>query len=293
MLLVGLMALLAAVALGAVAALGTTRTAVVGDAIATSAPSATGPGELPSLLRRTAAVAGHLAREGASGRLQRRLDLAGNPRNWGPDRVLGYKGAGLFAGAVLGLFFGMKHGFVPSVGLASAGAAIGLVLPDVLVRNLGEKRQLELRKGLPDAMDVLTVCVEAGLGFDAALGRVARNLQGPVAQECARVLQEMQFGKSRTDAMRALSDRTTVPEVRSFVAAVVQSGELGVSIGDVLREQSRELRVKRRQRAQEKAQKLQVKILLPLISCMLPAMFVVVIGPAVIKLIAFFGNVNQ
>ena len=168
----------------------------------------------------------------------------------------------------------------------------GLVAPDLIVRNLGEKRQLTLQRQLPDAMDMLTVCVEAGLGFDAAVGRVARNLTGPVAEECARVLQEMQFGMSRTEALRSLAARTDVAELRTFVAAMVQSAELGISIGDVLREQSKQMRIKRRQRAEERAQKLQVKLLLPLITCLLPAIFVVVLGPAVIHLMKFFAAAN-
>jgi tight adherence protein C len=146
-----------------------------------------------------------------------------------------------------------------------------------------------LRRDLPYAMDMLTVCVEAGMGFDSALTRVARLTQGPVADECARLLQEMQFGMSRSAGLRALAERTDVPELRTFVAAMVQAAEVGISIGDVLREQSRQMRIGRRQRAEEKAQKMQVKLLLPLISCLLPAMFVVVLGPAVIHLAHFFA----
>jgi tight adherence protein C len=155
---------------------------------------------------------------------------------------------------------------------------------------LGQRRQEQLRRGLPDAIDMMTVCVEAGLGFEAALSRVARNLTGPFAEECARVLQEMQIGLSRSQALRAMIDRTDVPELRSFVTAVVQSGELGISIGDVLREQSHQMRVVRRQRAEEKAQKLQVKLLFPLITCLLPAMFVVILGPALLQIMNFFQH---
>jgi tight adherence protein C len=139
---------------------------------------------------------------------------------------------------------------------------------------------------------MLTVCVEAGLGFDAALARVARNLEGPMAEECARVLQEMQFGLSRTEALRALANRTDVPEIKIFVSALIQASELGISVGVVLREQAKEMRVRRRQRAEEKAQKLPVKILLPLITCLLPAMFVVVLGPAAIKIVHTFATLG-
>lgn len=250
------------------------------------------PEQLPALYRRAGAVAIRFTRSGYLERVQHRLDLAGNPRSWGPDRLLAVKGFGLLGGVAFGLLFGAKHNAGVLVLAAVALGALGLLLPDILVRNLGEKRQIELRKRLPDALDTLTVCVEAGLGFDAALGRVARNLDGPVAQECARVLQEMQFGKSRVQALRALAARTDVAELRTFVSAVAQSSELGISIGDVLREQAKQMRVKRRQRAEEKAQKLQIKLLMPLIACLLPAMFTVVLGPAAIEIVGFFHTMR-
>jgi tight adherence protein C len=248
--------------------------------------------QLPSFYKRMGALAKRFTPADYLQRVQHKLDLAGNPRSWGPDRLLAFKGFGLLIGAMLGLLVGAKQGGLLLFVSPVCGGAFGLFLPDFWIRNLGEKRQLELQKGLPDALDMLTICVEAGLGFDAALGRVARNLEGPIAEETARVLQEMQFGMSRSEAMRALVSRTDVPELRSFVSAVVQSTELGISIGDVLREQSKEMRIKRRQRAEEKAQKLQVKLLLPLITCLLPAMFTVVLGPAAIELIHFFAKAN-
>jgi tight adherence protein C len=221
---------------------------------------------------------------------QQRLDRAGNPARWDAQRLLALKGAGLLGGVVLGLLFGTRWGGVWTLGVPAALGVAGLVFPDFWVKNIGEHRQEELTRGLPDAIDMMTVCVEAGLGFDSALARVARNLDGPFAEECARVLQEMQIGSSRTQALRALLDRSDVPELRSFVTAIVQSGELGISIGDVLREQSHQMRIKRRQRAEEKAQKLQVKLLFPLITCLLPSMFIVILGPAVLQIVGFFGK---
>jgi tight adherence protein C len=219
---------------------------------------------------------------------QARLDRAGNPHRWDTQRLLAAKGAGLILGALFGLVLGAKWGGWWVV-LAPLGLAVGgLRVPDMWVHNLGQRRQEQLRRGLPDAMDMMTVCVEAGLGFEAALSRVARNLAGPFAEECARVLQEMQIGLSRSQALRALIERSDVPELRGFVTAVIQSGELGISIGDVLREQSHQMRVVRRQRAEEKAQKLQVKLLFPLITCLLPSMFIVILGPAALQIINFF-----
>jgi tight adherence protein C len=137
-------------------------------------------------------------------------------------------------------------------------------------------------------MDMLTICVEAGLGFDAALAQVARNSSGPLAAELARALQEMQIGKSRTEALRSMAGRTTAPELRSFASALVQASELGISVASVLREQAKEMRLRRRQWAEEQAQKVPVKILFPLLFCLFPALFVVIMGPAAITVSHMF-----
>ena len=145
-----------------------------------------------------------------------------------PDRVLAAKGLGLFILGSLGGLYGLR-----TIGLlvvaAAVAATVGFFLPDVLLYNAGLKRQEKIQKALPDALDMLTVCVEAGLGFDAALAQVARNTTGPLAAEFSRVLQEIQIGKSRSQALRAMTDRTTVPGLRSFVSALVQAGELGIT----------------------------------------------------------------
>jgi tight adherence protein C len=250
------------------------------------------PDELLSIFKRAQGVAARLTPSDYTERLHTRLDRAGNPASMPPERVMAYKGLGLVAGILIGFLFAASS---PGIGLllwpAILGAA-GFFLPDLLVNNLGTKRKQALLNGLPDALDTLTVCVEAGLAFDGALSRVARNMEGPMAEECARMLQEMQFGLSRSDALRALANRSDLAEIRSFVSAMVQAGDLGISIGTVLREQSREMRVRRRQRAEEKAQKLTVKILFPLIFCMMPAMFVVLLGPAIMNIMKFFGSAH-
>jgi tight adherence protein C len=241
---------------------------------------------LPGWLR---ALAMRLSPSGSVSKLQHRLDLAGNPERWNPDRVLGAKGLGLLVLGALGMLIGSHQpGLVVLLGVVFGVA--GFFLPDVLLYNAGIKRQAQMQANLPDAMDMLTVCVEAGLGFDAALAQVARNTSGPLAAELARALQEMQIGKSRTEALRALADRTTVPELRAFVSALVQAGELGISIAGVLREQAKEMRLRRRQRAEEKAQKIQIKILFPLIFCLFPALFVVVMGPGVMSVLQLFSH---
>lgn len=241
---------------------------------------------LPGWLR---VLAVRLSPAGIATTLQRRLDLAGNPSRWTPDRILAAKGLGLFILGGLGGLYGLR-----TIGLLIAGAAVaataGFFLPDILLYNAGVKRQEKIQKALPDALDLLTVCVEAGLGFDAALAQVARNTTSPLAAEFSRVLQEMQIGKSRSQALRAMTDRTTVPELRSFVSALVQAGELGITIADVLREQAKEMRLRRRQRAEEKAQKVPVKILFPLVFCLFPSLFIVIIGPGGISIAHMFGK---
>lgn len=229
-------------------------------------------------------VATKLSPANVAERLQYRLDLAGNPSTWTPDRMLAAKGIGLFAAGGLGALYSASFLLVWLVVCVGVGAAFGFFLPDLLLYNAGQKRQENIRKALPDALDMLTVCVEAGLGFDAALAQVARNTKGPLAAELARVLQEMQIGKSRTDSLRAMTERTTVTELRAFVSALVQASELGIAMATVLREQSKELRIRRRQRAEEQAQKVPVKIMFPLIFCIFPVLFIAIIGPGAISI---------
>jgi tight adherence protein C len=227
-------------------------------------------------------MAVNLSRSSARPALQRRLDIAGNPQGWTPDRVLASKALGLVVLGSVGALLGLGHPAL-LVLTGGAGAAAGFFLPDVLLYNSGLKRQQRLAISLPEGLDLLTICVEAGLGFDAALAQVARNLRGPLASEFARVLQEMQIGKSRAEAMRAMAERSSVPELKTFVSALTQSTELGIPVANVLREQAKEMRVRRRQRAEAQAQKIPVKITFPLIGCLFPALFVVVLGAGLIS----------
>ena len=242
---------------------------------------------LPGWLR---GLAVRLSPSGIAATLQRRLDLAGNPGRWTPDRILAAKGLGLIALAMAGALYGL-HSPALLILCVPVGGACGFYLPDILLYNSGQKRQAKVQVALPDAMDMLTICVEAGLGFDAALAQVARNTDGPLAAEFARALQEMQIGKTRGQALRALADRTAVPEVRAFVSALVQASDLGIPVARVLREQAKEMRVRRRQRAEGRAQQVPVKITFPLILCIFPALLVVVLGPGVINIAhSLFGK---
>jgi len=223
-------------------------------------------------------------------RIRRRLDLAGNPEGWDVDRVVGLKALGLVVGVLAGISVPALLGASAAVTLLCAAGltALGWFGPDIWLYQVAYNRSERIRTELANALDLLTISVEAGLAFDAALAQVARNTEGPLAQEFFRVLQEMQIGTGRMDALRALSDRTDVDELRSFVGAMVQADSFGIPIASVLRIQSRELRIKRSQRAEEQAQKVPVKILFPLIFCILPALFIVVIGPAAIQIFTTF-----
>jgi len=255
--------------------------AAIDEQYSREAPSSQGDGPvLPHWLEN---VAIKLSPAGIATIMQRRLDVAGNPQGWTTDRMLAVKGLGLLTFGALGALAAVRS---PQLLLVTAGpgAVIGFFLPDLLLRNSGQKRQQQIPRALPDALDMLTICVEAGLGFDAALAQVARYTRGPLAAEFARALQEMQIGKSRTEAMRSMGERNTAPEFRAFISAMVQSAELGIPVAHVLREQAKEMRVRRRQRAEEQAQKVPVKITFPLILCLFPALIVIIIGPGIIQI---------
>ena len=222
-------------------------------------------------------------------RIRRKLDLAGNPHGWTVDRVVSGKVIGSVVGLVLGIVFGlMLDGNGVRIILAIGGLVVGFFAPNLYLYQKIHERSERLQRDLPDAIDLLTISVESGLGFDAAVQQVARNTEGPLAEEFSRVLREMQIGQGRADALRALGERTNVPDMRSFVGAMVQADSFGIPVAQVLRVQSSEMRVKRRQRAEEKAQQVPVKITVPLIFCILPTLFIAVMGPAVISIMNSF-----
>jgi tight adherence protein C len=219
-------------------------------------------------------------------RIRKKLDKAGNPPGWTVDRVA----TGKVTGALLGILGGgligaaLQRGWGIGAVVVVACFLLGFNAPLIWLYNTAIKRDDVMQKEMADAIDLLTISVEAGLGFDAAMQQVARNTTGPLAQEFARVLQEMQIGRGRTDALRALGDRTNIPDVRSFVSAMVQADSFGIPIGQVLRVQSAEIRVKRRQRAEEKAAQVPVKIMVPVVLFILPTLFIVVLGPAALSI---------
>jgi tight adherence protein C len=222
----------------------------------------------------------------ATERLNKLLVQAGNPPGWDAERVLAARLAGGVVGGI-GLF--VLLGAAGTVGPralfgAGFGAAVGYWLPERLVRDKANRRQALIRQALPDTLDLLAITVEAGLSFDAALSRIAGRSHGPLADELNRILHEIQLGRTRADALRDLAERSNIPEMKSFVLAMVQADTFGVSVGRTLKVQAHEMRLKRRQRAEEAAQKIPVKITFPLIACIMPTLFIMLLGPAAINI---------
>ena len=224
-------------------------------------------------------------------RLAQKLVLAGSPAGWDAEKVAAFKIVGLASGIALGFMIGAGSGGAKMMAMMLLIGGIGYFAPDAVLSGRAQRRQEAIQKALPDTMDLLTISVEAGLGFDAALAQVVRNVEGPLSQEIARMLHELQLGVSRADAFRKLADRTDVDELRAFVVSMIQANKFGVGVANVLRAQAKELRMKRKQRAEQKAMQTPVKILFPLIFCVMPSLFVVVIGPGAIRIFhSFFGS---
>jgi tight adherence protein C len=234
-----------------------------------------------------AGLARRLTPAGSRDRISRKLTLAGSPAGWDAERVLAFKGLALVIGAGFGwLIAGAFHldGILRIVAIVFWAAFLFLI-PGSILGQSAMSRQDRLRRSLPDTIDLLTISVEAGLGFDAALLHVRRNVTGPLSEEIGRMLHEMQLGVARVQAFRHLSERIDIPELRAFVLAMVQADVFGVSISSVLRTQATEIRTKRRQRAEETAMRVPTKLLFPMLFCVLPAMFVVLVGPGVLQVV--------
>ncbi len=247
---------------------------------------------LSPILARAQGLGRRMTPADASERIHEKLELAGNPDGWTADRVAAGKVIGFIAALGLSLLFCMVLGipFLPTLAIVVGVSIAGYMAPNMYLYQRAYDRAALMQKELPDSIDLLTISVESGLGFDAAVAQVARNTEGPLSEEFARMLQEMQIGRGRTEALRSLADRTNLPDLRAFVSAMVQADAFGIPIGQVLRVQSSEIRVKKRQWAEEQAQKVPVKILIPLIFCILPCLFIVVLGPAGISIYQGLGS---
>ena len=217
---------------------------------------------------------------------RRQLELAGNPNNMDSTTFLGMRvGATVAFGVLAFLVFTVLSHQDNAVLFILGAVALGWFLPSLWIKGKISRRQDEILKALPDALDLLTICVEAGLGFDAAMGKVYEKWDTALALAFGRVLQEIQLGKLRREALRGMADRMDVPDVTSFVAAIVQADQLGVSMAKILRIQSDQMRIKRRQRAQERAQQAPVKMMIPMVLLIFPSIWIVLLGPSIIILL--------
>ncbi|WP_136612333.1 type II secretion system F family protein [Sinomonas albida] len=254
----------------------------LGRGITSSTEAESGSGVLELLER----VARRLTPGAYVRRLDRLLALAGRPASLPLGRLLAAKPALGAVGAAIGALI-ISTSPEPLMRLVALFVVVlGYMLPDLMLLSRGMERQTQIQRDLPNTLDQLLISVEAGLGFEAALSRASSNGKGPFAEELVRTLQDMQVGRSRREAYLGLAERTTTPEVRSFVQAIVQADAYGIAISRVLRVQAKAMRVKRRQRAEEQAMKLPVKVLFPLLFFIFPVLFIAILGPAVINTLA-------
>ena len=223
-------------------------------------------------------------------KLDKLLALAGRPASLPLGRVLGAKPALCLAGAGLGYLMANAAQKPMITMLAIFLTVLGYFIPDLLLYSKGQERQKAMQLELANTLDQMLISVEAGLGFESAMQRAGETGKGPLAEELVRTLQDMQVGRSRRESYLALADRTSIPELRSFVKAIVQADAYGIALSGVLRTQAKVMRVKRRQRAEEKAMKLPVTVLFPLLFFIFPVLFIIILGPAVINAIATFSG---
>jgi tight adherence protein C len=225
-------------------------------------------------------------------RLKVSLQQAGNPGNITP---LMFSGLRIVLAAVLFITFGFvtlrTMDFLQAMLYTMMGVVIGFLLPGIWLGQQIKKRKHNIVKSLPDALDLLTIAVEAGLAFDSGIQRVADKWENELSREFRRVLADMRLGRTRRDSLKDLATRTGVEDVQTFTAAIIQADQLGVSMAKILRIQSDQMRIRRRQRAEEAAQKAPVKMLFPMVFLIFPALFVVILGPAVPRIMTGLGGI--
>ena len=218
-----------------------------------------------------------------------RLLAAGLGRKISPTTFLAFKSALALGGLVTGALFGgaaAGPGGVLFAAIALGG--IGFIAPDFVVSGKARSRKDRIRAELPDALDLMAVSVEAGMGFDGAISKLTEHMHGPLADEFALTLGEIRIGESRQDALKKMADRTNTPELSSFVRSIIQADQLGISLGRILRVQATDSRLKRQAAAEEKAMKAPIKMLFPTVLFIFPAMFLVILGPAFLNLSKIF-----
>jgi tight adherence protein C len=224
-----------------------------------------------------------------SAKTEKRLALAGSPNDlrvsdWMAIKAIGAIVVGILF-FVLFVLLGAGPSFPLNLAMPLLGLYMGYAVPEFWLGGRIKKRQKAILLGIPDTLDLLTISVRAGLGFDAALAKVVEKLKGPLSDEFRRAMAEVRVGKIRRDALRDIVPRTEVGPLTNFIGAVIQAEQLGVSISKVLQVQSEQLRIERRQRAEAQAARAPIKMLFPLVGCIFPALFIVILGPAVISII--------
>jgi tight adherence protein C len=244
----------------------------------------------PLAMRLSGAVA-RVTSSSFSERTEKRLALAGYPGDMRTADWLGIKAiASVVTAGILFVLLGLLAGnLVQGFVFAAIGLGIGYLLPEFWLGGRVKARQKAVLLQIPDALDLLTISVRAGLGFDAALGKVVEKMKGPLIDEFRRALAEVRVGKARRDALRDILPRTEVQPLTNFIGAIIQAEQLGVSISKVLQVQSEQLRIERRQRAEEQAAKAPIKMLFPLVGCIFPSLFIVILGPAIILIMQNLG----
>jgi tight adherence protein C len=233
---------------------------------------------------------GRITPAGSIDNLTKQLLMAGNPMNLGPREFYGISIASTFLGVYLAFVLYRRGTTMINLLLCILVLLLFYSGPKVWLHYLVTLRQNRVRKGLPDALDMLSVCATAGLGFDQSLQRVSEYWDTPIGREFGRVINEMEMGITRRDALRNLADRIDIREISSFVALIVQTEQLGMSISDTLHAQAEQMRIERRHRAQEQAQKAPIKMLIPMALLIFPALLAVILGPAIPSLVDVFGN---
>jgi len=247
---------------------------------------------LRPLVARLSRMGGRLTKVSSTEVAEKRLAMAGNPgdlklTDWMGVKIL----VSIAMGTIMFLLFGVLFAnLMGGLLIALIGAGIGYMLPEFWLGRKIKARQKVILVMIPDTLDLLTISVRAGLGFDAALAKVVEKLPGPLSDEFRRALAEVRVGKARRDALRDMVPRTNVAPLSNFIGAIVQAEQLGVSISKVLQIQSEQLRIERRQRAEEQAAKAPIKMLFPLVGCIFPSLFIVILGPALISIVKTFSS---
>jgi tight adherence protein C len=247
---------------------------------------------LRPLIARLSKMSSRLGSASSTENAERRLAMAGNPGDLRVSDWLGVKMlVGIAIAAIAFLVFGLLiGGVVVGLFLGLVGFGIGFLIPEFWLGRRIKARQKLILKMIPDTLDLLTISVRAGLGFDGALAKVVEKLPGPLTDEFRRALAEVRVGKARRDALRDMVPRTNVQPLSNFIGAIIQAEQLGVSISKVLQVQSEQLRIERRQRAEEQAARAPIKMLFPLVGCIFPSLFIVILGPAIISIIKTMGS---